>query len=100
MITEKKLNVGKQKDYKEVVKKVVSKSGATKTPAGTPSVSDSNGDDEEHSGQAVYHFCREVHHGSRTPRVECTISTTLGGHRKGFMKGSVPDSGATISILG
>ena len=55
MITEKKLNVGKQKDYKEVVKKVVSKSGATKTPAGTPSVSDSDGDDDEHSGQAVYH---------------------------------------------
>ena len=34
----KKLNEGKQKDDKEVVKKVVSKSGAGKTPAGTPSV--------------------------------------------------------------
>ena len=74
--------------------------GTGKTPSGTPSVSDSDGEDEEHIGQAVYHFCREVHHGSRTPRVECTISTTLGGHRKGFVKRSLPDSGAIISILG
>ena len=32
--------------------------------------------------------------------MECTISTTLSGHRRGFVKRSLPDSGATISILG
>ena len=89
----------KGKDDKEVAKKIVFK--PVKTPAGTPSVNNSEGEDEqEHHSQAVYHFCREVHHGSRTPCVECTISTTLSGHRRGFVKRSLPDSGATISILG
>ena len=64
----KELNKGKGKDDKEVAKKVVSKPG--KAPSGTPSVSDSEGEDKEHSGQAVYHFCREVHYGSRTLRVD------------------------------
>ena len=64
-------------------------------------MSDSEGeDDQEYEGQAVYHCCQQVNHGSRTPRVECTVSTTLGDHKRGFIKQSLPDSGATIVILG
>ena len=49
----------KEKDDKEVAKKIVSKPG--RTPGGTPSVSNSEEKDEqEHHGQAVYHFCREA----------------------------------------
>ena len=81
-----------------MAKKIVSKPG--KTPSGTPSVRNSEGEDDEHYGQVVYHFCREVHHGIRTPRVECTISTKLSAYRRGFVKRSLPDSGATILILG
>ena len=57
----------KEKDDKEVAKKIVSKPG--RTPAGTPSVSNSEEEDkQEHHGQAVYHFCREVHASGASPK--------------------------------
>ena len=53
----KELNKGKGKDDKEMAKKVVSKPG--KNLAGTPTVSDSEGEDKEHHGSAVYHLCSD-----------------------------------------
>ena len=92
-----KTGEGKKDSKQEVAKTVASKQG--RTPAGTPPVSDSEGE-EDHKGQAVYHNGQHVNHGSKTPYVNCTISTTLSHYRKGFTKLSLPDTGATIYILG
>ena len=87
----KKLANSKKDEKKKVAKTIVSKPGVT--PAGTPSVSNSEGKgDQEYEGQAIYHCCQQVHHGSRTPRVDYTVSTTLSDHKKGFTKQSLPDT--------